>query len=148
MNCATDETRMNSSPPAGRVAANAACVTAGASLIAAARAHLLAMCDDDHEFADEVLGDYATLFAQGVATIREQLQRGDDTGASREVHSLKGASLNVGLEDVGTHCKNLELCAKTGNRAGALAELEELVLLEAALSSALSSRDAGGTPSP
>ncbi|MDO8328991.1 MAG: Hpt domain-containing protein [Fluviicoccus sp.] len=55
--------------------------------------------------------------------IRQAFQANDNNGGRQAAHSLKGASANLGANDLTALCEKLELAAK----AGGLADCEALI---------------------
>lgn len=67
----------------------------------------------------QVLVDtYLTDARLRLQLIRQALQAGDNDGGRQAAHSLKGASANLGANQLSGLCEKLEHAAKTGNIAG------------------------------
>ena len=114
---------------------------AGAEMLRCIRAHLNELCGDDDDFVRELVGDYVGVFSAAITKIHGSLDAEQPDIAAAEAHSLKGASLNMGLGALGHACKELELCAKAADEVGARRALTELESAYAALTTAL--HDAG-----
>ena len=86
--------------------------------------HLRRVCGLGMDDVEELYG----LGRQTILDTRERLDgafsRGDSAEAADAGHMLKGALLNMGLEEQGATAKSLELAAKAGrlDEAGALYE--------------------------
>jgi HPt (histidine-containing phosphotransfer) domain-containing protein len=91
----------------------------------------------DEELAEIILARFLETVPGQIASLRSLLEAGDAEGATRQVHSLKGAAANVGGERVRRVAQAMEQAARAGDlpaTAGQLAELEtECDRLQAAI---------------
>jgi HPt (histidine-containing phosphotransfer) domain-containing protein len=60
----------------------------------------------------EIVGEYRTLSWQGRDDLRRELRQGDHTALAHTAHSLKGASANLGAQDLARVCAELEMHAR------------------------------------
>lgn len=61
-----------------------------------------------------------------IEALREYLEAGDDAGAERQAHTIKGASANIGAEALRTLAVELEQAGKSGDLEGMKTRMEEL----------------------
>ncbi len=106
---------------------------APSALVAAARAHLLEVGDGDEEFAAELFGEYVAMLTTGAAQLRQFASRNDLLALQQEAHSLKGATLSVGLPTLAAHFKDLEVHSRAGDRAAIDESVAAIVELAGAI---------------
>jgi len=73
---------------------------------------LLSLDDGAGEALAEIVGEYRTVSWQGRDDLRRDLRDGDHTALAHTAHSLKGASANLGANDLAQVCAELEMHAR------------------------------------
>ena len=73
---------------------------------------LLSLDDGAEEALAEIVGEYRTVSWQGRDDLRRELRDGDHTALAHTAHSLKGASANLGANDLASVCAELEMHAR------------------------------------
>jgi|YelNatPaOPRAMG01_1025707.scaffolds.fasta_scaffold07545_3 HPt (histidine-containing phosphotransfer) domain-containing protein len=74
----------------------------------------------------EVLELFLEISWEDFLALKEALETGDQPRAAAAAHSLKGAALNLGLQELADLARTLELAAKDGVLLGAEGQLEAL----------------------
>ena len=72
---------------------------------------LLSLDDGAGEALAEIIGEYRKACWQGRDDLRRELRDKDHTALACTAHSLKGASANVGAQDLSLVCAELEMHA-------------------------------------
>jgi two-component system, chemotaxis family, chemotaxis protein CheY len=114
-------------------------VSSGAALLVDARAHLRDAVGGDDAFVAELLRDYVQISQASATKLRERLRARDVAGISHEAHSLKGASLNMGLREIGERSSELETLCRSGRLDGAADVIDSISALCAEFAAALAS---------
>jgi HPt (histidine-containing phosphotransfer) domain-containing protein len=73
---------------------------------------LLSLDDGAGAALAEIVEEYRTMSWQGREDLRRQLREGDHTALAHTAHSLKGASANLGAQDLARVCAELEMHAR------------------------------------
>ena len=73
---------------------------------------LLSLDDGAGDALAEIVGEYRNVSWQGRDDLRRELRDGDHTALACTAHSLKGASANVGAQDLSQVCAELEMHAR------------------------------------
>ncbi|HSZ37846.1 MAG TPA: Hpt domain-containing protein [Acidimicrobiales bacterium] len=73
---------------------------------------LLSLDDGAGDALAEIVGEYRTVCWQGRDDLRRGLREGDHTAVAGTAHSLKGASANLGANDLAQVCAELEMHAR------------------------------------
>jgi HPt (histidine-containing phosphotransfer) domain-containing protein len=73
---------------------------------------LLSLDDGAGAALAEIVGEYRAMSWQGRDDLRRELRDGDHTALSHTAHSLKGASANLGANDLARVCAELEMHAR------------------------------------
>jgi CheY-like chemotaxis protein len=92
---------------------------------------------DDEELARKVIAGYLKDVPSQTLALRTYLNAGDQTGATRQVHSLKSASASVGGEAVRRLALEMEAAARAGDLGSVTAGVPALELEIARLTEAL-----------
>jgi|UniRef100_A0A7V6DQM8 HPt (histidine-containing phosphotransfer) domain-containing protein len=74
----------------------------------------------------EVLELFLEISWEDFLALKEALETGDQPRAAAAAHSLKGAALNLGLQELADLARTLELADKDGVLLGAEGQLEAL----------------------
>jgi HPt (histidine-containing phosphotransfer) domain-containing protein len=90
------------------------------------RAGLLERLMGDEELAGIILQGFLIDMPRQIEALREYLEAGDDAGAERQAHTIKGASANIGAEALRTLAVELEQAGKSGDLEGMKTRMEEL----------------------
>jgi len=92
------------------------------------RAHLKEAYSLTDEKVDEVLPRFLTMLAEHLAKLKEIASRRDLTTLCRTGHSLKGALLNLGLEELAAEAYKIEnLCKNEQETIDRLRMVQELI---------------------
>jgi HPt (histidine-containing phosphotransfer) domain-containing protein len=91
---------------------------------------LLSLDDGAGHALAEIIGEYRTASWQGRQDLRRQLRVGDHTALATTVHALKGASANVGAQDLARVCAEIEMHARHVELVGVDEFADPDVLLE------------------
>lgn len=78
------------------------------------RAGMLDRLMDDEALASVVLGGFMEDMPGQIEALRKYLEDGDQEGAERQAHTMKGAAANVGAEVMREIAEELEMTAKKG----------------------------------
>jgi HPt (histidine-containing phosphotransfer) domain-containing protein len=78
---------------------------------------LLSLDDGAGEALGEIVGEYLTVSWEGRTALRGAARVADYEALARTAHSLKGASANVGANDLAQACAELERQAGAGEPA-------------------------------
>jgi HPt (histidine-containing phosphotransfer) domain-containing protein len=70
---------------------------------------LLSLDDGAGEALAEIVEEYRTMSWAGRDDLRRELRDADHTALARTAHSLKGASANLGANDLAQVCAELEM---------------------------------------
>jgi two-component system sensor histidine kinase/response regulator len=81
--------------------------------------NLLERCGNDARFAQELLGLFLETAPASIEAIRAALRADDLDQLGTEAHSLKGACLTIGANDLAESCRRLEQCGRKGDHAAA-----------------------------
>jgi HPt (histidine-containing phosphotransfer) domain-containing protein len=73
---------------------------------------LLNLYDGDSSALAEVVEEYRTLSWEVRNELRRELRKGDYAALAHTAHSLKGASANLGANDLAQVCAELEMHAR------------------------------------
>jgi len=73
---------------------------------------LLSLDDGAGAALAEIVEEYRTMSWQGRDDLRRELREGDHTALAHTAHSLKGASANLGAQDLARVCAELEMHAR------------------------------------
>jgi HPt (histidine-containing phosphotransfer) domain-containing protein len=73
---------------------------------------LLSLDDGAGAALAEIVEEYRTMSWQGREDLRRELREGDHTALAHTAHSLKGASANLGAQDLARVCAELEMHAR------------------------------------
>jgi PAS domain S-box-containing protein len=99
--------------------------------------NLLERCGNDAEFAQELLALFLETAPASLEAILAALRAVDMEQLGNEAHSLKGACLTIGANDLAESCRRLEQCGRNGDDAAApglaLAVTDGMAVLENAL---------------
>jgi CheY-like chemotaxis protein/HPt (histidine-containing phosphotransfer) domain-containing protein len=112
------------------------------------RAGMMARLMDDEELASVVLGGFLDDAPKQVQALRDALASGDGPAASRQAHTLKGASAAVGGGSLQAVASQMEQSAAAGDLATVTARLPELETQLALLSDAIRSSLGESRPRP
>jgi histidine phosphotransfer protein HptB len=85
---------------------------------------LLSIDDGAGNALAEIVESFQTSSWEDRAALREAVRVGDHEALARSAHSLKGASVNVGANELAAACAELERLARTGAPADVEAQLE------------------------
>ena len=91
------------------------------------RAAALLMADDDPAFLDELLELFSVETPKRIASLREQLERGEMPGVLLLAHSMKGASAQLGAVALRDASYALECSAKESDLAASRRNFTHLV---------------------
>ena len=80
----------------------------------------------DASLIRDILEMYETTAAEDLASLEQAVAAGDPDATTRKAHSLKGASANVGAEQVADVASRIEQFGRSGDVAGASALRDEL----------------------
>jgi HPt (histidine-containing phosphotransfer) domain-containing protein len=80
---------------------------------------LLSLDDGAGDALAEIVQEFRTMSWQGRDELRRELRDGDHTALAGTSHSLKGASANVGAQDLAQVCAELEMHARQVELVGA-----------------------------
>ena len=69
---------------------------------------LLSLDDGQGGALAEIIGEFLSMSARGLAELDDLLTQGDRSGLERAAHTLKGASVNVGARGLAEVCAGLE----------------------------------------
>ena len=81
---------------------------------------------NDKDLAKEVVGVFLDDIPRQIAVLEGYLKDGAATGAERQAHSIKGASVNVGGEALCAVALEMEKASKAGDLAAVTARMPEL----------------------
>jgi two-component system sensor histidine kinase/response regulator len=99
--------------------------------------NLLERCGNDAEFAQELIALFLETAPASLKAILAALRADDMERLGTEAHSLKGACLTIGANDLAESCRRLEHCGRSGDHAAApglaLAVTDGMTVLESAL---------------
>jgi HPt (histidine-containing phosphotransfer) domain-containing protein len=73
---------------------------------------LLSLDDGAGEALAEIVEEYQTMSWEGRHDLRRELRDADHTALARTAHALKGASANLGANDLAHVCAELEMHAR------------------------------------
>lgn len=73
---------------------------------------LLSLDDGAGDALAEIVEEYRSLSWEGRDELRRELRDGDHTALAHTAHSLKGASANLGANDLAQVCAELEMHAR------------------------------------
>ena len=90
------------------------------------RTGLLSRLMDDEDLARTVVEGFLEDIPRQAAALRGHLDAGDAEGATRQAHTIKGASANVGGEAVRAAALEIEKAARAGDLAAAASHLPDL----------------------
>ncbi|MFH0995047.1 MAG: response regulator [Pseudomonadota bacterium] len=79
------------------------------------RAGMMARLMDDKDLAKEIGTAFLKDIPQQIAALKGYLDKGDATGAERQAHTIKGASANMGGEQLCAVAFEMEKAANAGN---------------------------------
>lgn len=80
---------------------------------------LLSLDEGAGDALAEIIREFRTMSWQGREDLRRQVREGDHTALACTAHSLKGASANVGAQDLTRVCAELEMHARQVELVGA-----------------------------
>ena len=112
------------------------------------RAGMLARLMDDEDLARVVAEGFLADAPKQVEALRDALGAGDGPAASRQAHTLKGASAAVGGEALRAVAFEMEQAANGGDLAAVAARLPDLESQLALLSDAMRAFVGGNGPGP
>jgi len=92
------------------------------------QAAMMARLMDDQDLARTVIGSFLEDLPQQIDLLKRYLEAGDLPGTERQVHTIKGASANVGGEALRRLAFELEKAAKNGDLESVTARLPGLEL--------------------
>ena len=92
------------------------------------QAGMMARLMDDQDLARTVIGSFLEDLPQQIDLLKRYLEAGDLPGTERQVHTIKGASANVGGEALRRLAFELEKAAKNGDLESVTARLPGLEL--------------------
>lgn len=98
-----------------------------------ARLEVLGLLEDP-EMAQEVIDVFVYDAAQSLDELGRAIQSGDAQGCERLAHRIKGSSLNLGIDELGSLARSLEEKARSGNLEGAVETYGTMRQLHNALS--------------
>lgn len=84
-----------------------------------ARLEVLGLLEDP-EMAQEVIDVFVYDAAQSLDELGRAIQAGDAQGCERLAHRIKGSSLNLGIDELGSLARSLEEKARSGSLEGAV----------------------------
>jgi two-component system, sensor histidine kinase and response regulator len=99
-----------------------------------ARLEVLGLLEDP-EMAQEVIDVFVYDAAQSLDELGRAIQAGDAPNCERLAHRLKGSSLNLGIDELGSLARSLEEKSRSGNLQGATEIFGTMRQLHATLSS-------------
>lgn len=73
---------------------------------------LLSLDDGAGDALAEIVEEYRTMSWNGRDDLRRELREGDHTALAHTAHALKGASANLGANDLAQVCAELEMHAR------------------------------------
>lgn len=82
---------------------------------------------DDRQFLLDLVLNFEETFPEKIDKIKSLVSTGAFDQAYKEVHSLKGALLNLGAEKAGNLAKQFEVKLKEGDLDVQLSQLEQFV---------------------
>jgi HPt (histidine-containing phosphotransfer) domain-containing protein len=91
---------------------------------------LLSLDDGAGEALAEIVEEYRTMSWEGRDDLRREMRDGDHTALARTSHALKGASANVGANDLAQVCAELEMHARQVELVGSDEFADANALLE------------------
>jgi HPt (histidine-containing phosphotransfer) domain-containing protein len=101
------------------------------------RAGMLARLMDDEDLARAIAGEFLEDIPKQIETLKGCLAAGDATGAVRQVHSIKGASANVGGEALRQVAADAEKTGQADGPDAIIARVPEIEFQFARLSEAM-----------
>lgn len=90
------------------------------------REFLATMCDDDEEFAKELVEAFLTAAPGMIDQIRTGVSSADPDVVRAGAHTLKGSSRAIGAEPIGELCETLEVQARQADLTGAIDLVQEV----------------------
>jgi HPt (histidine-containing phosphotransfer) domain-containing protein len=102
----------------------------------------------DEELERLVVGGFLEDIPKQLETLKDCLTSGDATGALRQVHSIKGASANVGGEALRAAALETENAGQGGNLDAIMARMPDLEFQFARLKEAMSDFAGPGGAAP
>ena len=87
---------------------------------------MLARMMGDEDLAKIIIDGFLEDMPRQIASLKEYLATGDAAGAERQVHSMKGASANIGAERFRKIAYEMEIKARGKNLPWVAARMEEL----------------------
>jgi HPt (histidine-containing phosphotransfer) domain-containing protein len=112
------------------------------------RAGMLVRLMGDEDLARTVVAGFLEDIPKQIEQLRGYLGAGDATGATRQSHTIKGASANIGGEALRAVALQMETSARAGDLEAAGSNLPDLETQFALLKEALSSFIAEKQPDP
>lgn len=117
------EIRTDQGPEVGRQESGG---SASSSLPVFDHAGMLGRVMDDRELARTILDGFLKDIPLQIAALRRDLEAGDLTSATRQAHTIKGASANVGGERLRAAADEMERAGRSGDLQAVTALLAEL----------------------
>jgi CheY-like chemotaxis protein/HPt (histidine-containing phosphotransfer) domain-containing protein len=90
------------------------------------RAGVVARLMDDEDLARTVVEGFLEDIPRQIEVLRKCLDSGDAEGATRQAHTIKGASANVGGEALRAVALEMEKAAQAGDLAAAMTHMPDL----------------------
>ena len=87
---------------------------------------LRASVGDDPEFLAELIDDFVADAPAQISSLREAAASGDEIGARRAAHTLKGTSRTFGAGELASVCQDVEAAVGAGDFDTVLARIDEL----------------------
>ena len=100
-------------------------------------AGVLSRLEGDNELAQTVLDTFLTDIPHQIEALNEFVECGDDAGAARQAHSIKGASASVGGESLRKLAAQMEKAADAGDWHTVINHMDELELQFSLLKNAI-----------
>jgi len=91
------------------------------------RAGVVARLMDDEDLARTVVEGFLEDIPRQIEVLRRYLDTGDAEGATRQAHTIKGASANVGGEALRAVALEMEKAGQVGDLAAAMTHMPDLV---------------------
>ena len=107
-------------------AVHASATAAAATLLVFDKAGLMARLMDDDELASTVIGGFLEDAPKLILALGTCLRAGDAPGATRQAHTIKGASATVGGEALRAVATEIERAARAGDLDRVRAQLPDL----------------------
>lgn len=87
---------------------------------------LRASVGDDPEFFAELIDEFVADAPAQLESLRSAAAAGDEAGARRAAHTLKGTSRTFGAGELASLCQDAETAARDGELAAVLARVDEI----------------------